>query len=65
VRERIAAEVEYRKKHFVQAARHTVETEYFRMYDALNREIPATAPAWRDPDERPRVRQQQGQGVPV
>lgn len=63
VRARIAAQVDYRKTHFTQAARHTLETEYFRLYDALSREIPATAPAWRDRDVTPR--QQHGQGVPV
>lgn len=44
--QRITAQVDYRKRNFIKAVRHTIETEYFMHRDALEREIPATAPAW-------------------
>ncbi|MBZ0289891.1 MAG: NAD(P)-binding domain-containing protein [Anaerolineae bacterium] len=46
MRDQITAEVEGRKRQFIKAARHTIEVEYHKHLWALQREIPASAPAW-------------------
>jgi hypothetical protein len=48
MRERIAKDVEYRRTHFIQSKRHTVEVEYFPFRKRLLRDVPANAPAWGD-----------------
>ena len=46
IRERIARDLAYRRRHYVKSPRHSVEVEYFPYRKALLREIPANAPKW-------------------
>ncbi len=46
MRQRIAADVEARKRQFFKADRHTIEVEYHKHLHALQREFPANAPRW-------------------
>jgi hypothetical protein len=46
MRQRIAVDVEARKRQFFKAARHTIEVEYHKHLHALQREFPPNAPRW-------------------
>jgi hypothetical protein len=47
MRERIAAEVEARRRQFISSKRHTIEVEYHKHLHELKRAVPANAPRWR------------------
>lgn len=46
MRQRIAREVAQIKRQFIQSPRHTIEVEYHKHLWAIEREMPADAPAW-------------------
>jgi cation diffusion facilitator CzcD-associated flavoprotein CzcO len=46
VHKRIEKYIEHMKRDFVQSSRHTIEVEFQNHIRALNKEIPANAPAW-------------------
>jgi hypothetical protein len=46
MRQKMDAEVEYIRTHFIKSSRHTIEVEYHKHLWALERELPANTPKW-------------------
>jgi hypothetical protein len=48
IRQRITRHIEYMKKHYVNSPRHSVEVEFHPHIAELKREIPKSAPEWKE-----------------